>query len=170
VAALALGAAGVAMGTRFLLTRESPVPEVTTDRYLGAGVDDIVVSRVLDGLPQRMIENELVRELEGKGPLARLWLAFQSALALRAATGASIADLLRSGLAMRKHERLTRAQILMAANAPMLAKRAMQDGDPVGGYLPSGTVAGVIDDRPTCAELIGQIVNEAEATMKDLGR
>ena len=35
VAALAFGAAGIAMGTRFLLTAESPVPKaVTTDRYL----------------------------------------------------------------------------------------------------------------------------------------
>ncbi len=169
VAALALGAAGVAMGTRFLLTRESPVPDTTGDRYIHAAVDDVIVSRALDGLPQRMIENELVRELESKGPLARLWLALRNALALRAATGASIADLLRSGLAMRRNERLTRAQVLMAANAPMLAKRAMQDGDPVGGYLPSGTVAGVIDDRPTSAELIGRIVEEAEATLERLG-
>ena len=46
----------------------------------------------------------------------------------------------------------------MAANAPMLAKRAMEDGDPVGGYLPSGTVAGVIDDRPSCEELVGRQV------------
>jgi len=39
----------------------------------------------------------------------------------------------------------------------------------VGGYLPSGTVAGVIDDRPTCAELIHRIVEEAERTLKELG-
>ena len=50
----------------------------------------------------------------------------------------------------------------------MLAKRAMNDGDPVRGYLPSGTVAGVIDDRPTCADLIARIMNEAEETLKRL--
>jgi hypothetical protein len=44
----------------------------------------------------------------------------------------------------------------------------MTDGDPVHGYLPSGTVAGVIDDRPTCAELIGRIVEEAERTLASL--
>ena len=71
---------------------------------------------------------------------------------------------------MRRHERLTRAQMLMAANAPILAKAAMTDGDPVHGYLPSGTVAGAIDDRPTCAELIERIVAEAEATLARLGR
>jgi NAD(P)H-dependent flavin oxidoreductase YrpB (nitropropane dioxygenase family) len=56
----------------------------------------------------------------------------------------------------------------MAANAPMLAKRAMQDGDPVRGYLPSGTVTGLIDDRPSCAALVERIVNEAEETLKRL--
>ena len=72
----------------------------------------------------------------------RLLRAFRSALAFRRVSGASLAELLRSGLAMRANQRLTRAQMLMAANAPILAKTAMQDGDPVHGYLPSGSVAG----------------------------
>jgi NAD(P)H-dependent flavin oxidoreductase YrpB (nitropropane dioxygenase family) len=168
VAALALGAKGVAMGTRFVLTRESPVPDATAQRFVAAGVDDVIVSTVLDGMPQRMIRNELIDELERKGPLARLWLSFRNAMELRRATGASIPDLLRSGLAMRRHERMSRSQMLMAANAPILARRAMQDGDPAGGYLPSGTVTGVIDDRPSCAELVARIVEEAETTLKNL--
>lgn len=168
VAALAFGAEGIAMGTRFLLTKESPVPDETAVRYLGALVDDVIVTRHVDGLPQRVIVNELVRELESKGSLARLWMALRNALELRRATGASIPQLLRSGFAMRRHERLTRAQMLMAANAPILARRAMQDGDPVHGYLPSGSVAGVIDDRPSCEELVRRIVEEAERTLKAL--
>ncbi|MFP8873763.1 MAG: nitronate monooxygenase, partial [Myxococcota bacterium] len=168
VAALALGAAGIAMGTRFLLTRESPVPTTTTDRFLAANFGDIRVTTVIDGLPQRVVVNELVRKLEGSGPVRRLILSLKSALALRRQTGATIAELLRSGLAMRRNERLSRSQMLMAANAPMLAKRGMQDGDPVGGYLPGGSVAGVIDDRPTCEELVQRIVAEAEGTLKQL--
>jgi NAD(P)H-dependent flavin oxidoreductase YrpB (nitropropane dioxygenase family) len=168
VAALAWGAAGIAMGTRFLLTAESPVPAATVERYLAAELGDVVVSREIDGLPQRMIVNELLRRLEGAGPLAKLWLASKSALELRAATGASPLALLRTALAMRRHEKLTRSQLVMAANAPMLAKRAMQDGDPVHGYLPSGTVTGLIEDRPTCAALIERIMHEAEETLKRL--
>ena len=168
VAALAWGAAGIAMGTRFLLTAESPVPGVTTDRYLDAGLGDVVVTSEIDGLPQRVIVNELLRRLEGAGPLAKLWLAFKNAVELRAATGASPLALLRTALALRKNERLTRSQLVMAANAPILAKRAMRDGDPVHGYLPSGTVTGVIDDRPTCAALVERIMNEAEQTLKRL--
>ncbi len=168
VAALAWGAAGIAMGTRFLMTAESPVPAVTTDRYLGAALPDIVVTEQIDGLPQRVIMNELVRDLEAAGPVRRWFLAARNALAFRKLSGATIPELLRSALSMQKNEKLTRAQVLLAANAPMLAKRAMNDGDPVGGYLPSGTVAGVIDDRPTCAELVARIMDEAEETLKRL--
>ncbi|HKJ25004.1 MAG TPA: nitronate monooxygenase, partial [Myxococcota bacterium] len=129
VAALALGAQGVAMGTRFLLTKESPVPSTTTDRYLAAGVEQVRVTDRIDGLPQRVVTNELVEQLERASGLELLVRAFRSALALRQETGASIPELLRAGLAMRRHERLTRSQMLMAANAPMLAKRAMAGGD-----------------------------------------
>ena len=169
VAALAFGAAGIAMGTRFLLTRESPVPEATARRYLDAAIDDVVVTREIDGLPQRVVMNELVRHLTGLGPLRRTLFALRNALAFRAASGASLAELVRSALALRRHERLTRSQLLMAANAPMLARRAMQEGDPVGGYLPSGSIAGAIDDRPSCAELVARMADEAERTLKALG-
>jgi NAD(P)H-dependent flavin oxidoreductase YrpB (nitropropane dioxygenase family) len=170
VAALAFGAQGVAMGTRFLLTRESPVPKTTSDRYLSARVDDVIVTTRVDGLPQRVILNELVSHLEeSRGP-ALLWQALKSAWAYRRATGASAVELLRAAFRLRRSERLSRAQTLMAANAPMLARRAMQEGDPVHGYLPSGSVAGVIDDLPSCAELVERIEREAEATLRRLGR
>ncbi len=168
VAALAFGAAGVAMGTRFLLTAESPVPDATKRRYLDAALEDVRVTTQIDGLPQRVVANELVRRLEGRRGPARLWLALRSALALRAQTGASLRELLAAGFAMRRHQRLSRTQLLMAANAPILAKTAMSDGDPVHGYLPSGSVAGVLDDVPTCAELIERILREAERTLASL--
>jgi len=170
VAALAFGAAGIAMGTRFLMTAESPVPAVTTDRYRRAKVGDVMVTSQVDGMPQRVIVNELVHRLESSNPVSLFIAAMKSALQYRKVSGASIRDLLRSGLAMRKHERLTRTQMLMAANAPMLAKKAMNDGDPVHGYLPSGTVAGVIDDLPSCAELVGHIMGEAERTLESLAK
>ncbi len=170
VAALAFGAEGVAMGTRFLMTAESPVPDITLERYLEAEMTDIVLSTALDGLPQRMVANELLRRLESAGPVRKLLMAFQNALALRRETGASIPDLLRSGLAMRRNQKLTNAQMIMAANAPILARIGVADGDPVRGYLASGTVAGLIDDRPTCEALIKRIIEEAEQTLSRLCR
>jgi nitronate monooxygenase len=169
VAALALGAEGVAMGTRFVVTAESPVPNATMDRFLKASVNDVIVTSLVDGMPQRVIVNELVHQLESSNPVGLFLRALRSGLQYRKVTGASIRDLLHSAFSMRKNERLTRSQMLMAANAPMLAKKAMNEGDPVQGYLPSGTVAGVIDDLPTCAELIERIMDEAEQTLEALG-
>ena len=168
VAALAFGAAGIAMGTRFVLTQESPVPKVSIDRFLAAEVSDVVVTTEIDGMPQRVVMNELVKRLESGTGLAKLVAAVQNGLKFRKETGASIADLLRSALEMKKSQRLTNAQTIMAANAPMLAKKGMADGDPVNGYLPGGSIAGVIDDLPTCAELISEIVSEAEAVLEKL--
>jgi len=168
IAALAFGAEGVAMGTRFLMTRESPVPDSTIQRYLDAQVTDVILSTALDGMPQRMIENELLRELEHGGTLRRVVMAIRNAFALRRETGATLSELIRSGFAMRKNEKLTNSQMILAANAPILARIAMSDGHPAKGYLPSGTVAGVIDDRPSCEALIAQIASEAEQTLKRL--
>jgi NAD(P)H-dependent flavin oxidoreductase YrpB (nitropropane dioxygenase family) len=168
VAALAFGAAGVAMGTRFVLTQESPVPKTSTDRFLAADVPDIVITKSIDGMPQRVVMNELVSRLESSGTPSRLLLAFRNALSFRATSGASIPELLSSLMKMRSNQGLTLEQSMMVANAPMLAKKGMSEGDPVNGYLPGGSIAGVIDDIPTCAELIARIMSEAEATIAAL--
>ena len=170
VAALAFGAVGIAMGTRFLMTRESPVPKPTSERYLAAEVDDVIVTRQIDGLPQRVVRNELVTRLEASSAPALLVRALRSGLAYRKATGASLSELLRAATALRRGEKLTRSQTIMAANAPMLARKAMTEGDPVHGYLPSGTVAGIIDDLPSCAELIARIMEQAEHTLASLAK
>lgn len=168
VAALAYGAVGIAMGTRFLLTAESPVPQETAERYFAASVTDVPVTDLVDGLPQRVVRNELVRELESSSSAALLWRALRSALEYRKLSGASIGDLLSAALSMRRNEKLTRSQMIMAANAPILIKRAMVEGVPSEGVLPSGQVTGLIDDRPSCEELLSRIAGEAEEAMARL--
>jgi len=167
-AALAYGAVGIAMGTRFLLTEESPVPRETLKRYFAASVIDIPVTTRVDGLPHRMIRNELVSQLETSNPATLLLRALRSALAYRKLSGASVGELLSAALAMRRGERLTRAQTLMAANAPILIRKAMVEGRPAEGVLPSGQVAGLIDDLPRCADLVARIVADAEARLAAL--
>ena len=163
LAALAFGADGIAMGTRFLLTKESPVPEPTKQRYLACKDPGAIIrSSALDGLPQRMILNPFLSELEQAGGLKKLWIALQSALAFRRFTGASVGSLLRSALAMTSGGDISKAQAIMAANAPMIIQKAMVDGLPDDGVLPSGQVAGVIDELLSCEELIRSIVAEAE--------
>ena len=163
VAAMSWGADGIAMGTRFLLTQESPVPLATKQRYIDCkNPADIIVSTALDGIPQRMILNEFLAELEHASALRRLLLAAQNGLKYRALTGASFLSLFQAALAMSKDDDMTLAQAMFSANAPMIIQKAMVDGLPAEGVLPSGQVAGTIDDLPTCAELIARIVKEAE--------
>ena len=71
VAALAYGAAGVAMGTRFLLSAESRVPDAVKDLYLGTPVTGTVVTTKVDGAPQRVVRTELVDHLEAQSWFAR---------------------------------------------------------------------------------------------------
>lgn len=170
VAALAYGAVGIAMGTRFLLTAESPVPGETAKRYFAAGVNDVTVTTEVDGMPQRVIRNEFVDRLESSGKLTSFIRALQSGLAYRKMSGASLRDLFTSALAMRRGNNLTRTQTLMAANAPIFVQRAMVEGRPAEGVLPSGVVAGLIDDRPTCADLVGRIMEEARQALATLTR
>ena len=87
VAALAWGADGVAMGTRFLLTAESRVPDEIKARYLAASVTDTVVTTALDGAPQRVIRTETVDRLERSSLVTRLPRALRSALEFRKVTG-----------------------------------------------------------------------------------
>ena len=56
---------------------------------------------------------------------------------------------------------LTWGQVLMAANTPVLLRAAMVDGRADLGLMSSGQVAGLIDDLPSCAELIETIMTEA---------
>src|SRR4029077_4901901 len=63
-AALCYGAAGVAMGTRFLLDLDSPVPGPVKQRYLEVGLDGTVVSTRVDGMPHRVLRTGLVEKLE----------------------------------------------------------------------------------------------------------
>ena len=57
----------------------------------------------------------------------------------------------------------------MAANTPMLLKAAMVDGRPDLGLMSSGQVAGLIEDLPSCAELIDRIMTEADRCLGRLG-
>jgi len=163
LAALAWGADGIAMGTRFLMTEESPVPTETLQRYIDCNnPGEIVVSRAMDGLPQRMITNELLAELERASSLKKLLIAMRNGLAFRKHTGATLFGLLKSAIAMSRDDDMTPAQAIMSANAPMIIQKAMVDGEPAQGVLPSGQVAGVIDQLLTCEDLINSIVTEAE--------
>ena len=170
VAALAYGADGVAMGTRFLLTSDSSVPLSVKDFYLSKGVTDTTVTKQVDGVPHRVLDTELVEQLESsRGKLTSLPRAALNALRFKQMTGLSLGQMWREGNEMRAAGDLSYSQMVMAANTPMLLKAALVDGNIDSGVMASGQVVGVIDDLPSCAELIERIVAEADATLKQLG-
>ena len=161
VAALAYGAQGIAMGTRFLLTRESPVAAAVKEVYLAKSVTDTVVTTQVDGVPHRVLRTELVDTLERSGRAASLWRAARNALAFKQLSGAKWADIIREGIAMKRAQELSWSQVVMAANTPMLIKLALVDGRPDIGVMASGQVVGLIGDLPPCVELVDRIVAEA---------
>jgi NAD(P)H-dependent flavin oxidoreductase YrpB (nitropropane dioxygenase family) len=169
VAALSYGAAGIAMGTRFLLTRESTVPEAIKQIYLDTDVNGTTVTRAVDGVPQRVVRTAFIEKLEHGSALGRMWRALRQAWGFRRLTGASFWALLKEGWAMRKSQQLTLGQMAMAASAPMLTKAALVDGRPEVGILPTGQIVGRIEELPAVADLIARIIAEADEVLARLG-
>ena len=160
-AALAWGAAGIAMGTRFLMTAESPVPDAPKTAYVKAGTGDIVVSTKVDGIPQRMILNPLLRRIEGSGKLAMWARAVEAGLEMKRQTGMGWGEVVAAARGMTAHGEMPLAQAMMAAAAPMMIQRAVVSGDAEHGLMATGVVAGRLKDLPSCADLLSQIETQA---------
>ena len=165
-AALSYGAAGVGMGTRFLLTRDSTVPEAVKQRYLEADLNGTVVTAKVDGMPHRMLRTELVEEVEETSALRRLGPTARRTLEFKKLSGMSWRQLASDGRAMRKEQGRSLAQMTLAANTPMMLKAGLVEGDTDAGVLASGQVVGVIDDLPSCEELVDRVVTEAAACLR----
>lgn len=160
-AALSYGAAGVAMGTRFLLTSDSTVPDEVKRRYLDSAFDATVVSKRVDGMPHRVLRTGLVEKLESGSPVRGFTAAVLNAQKFKNMSGMTWRSIVKDGLAMRRGKELTWSQIVMAANTPMLLKAGLVEGNTDAGVLASGQVAGILDDLPSCAELVPAIVDDA---------
>jgi nitronate monooxygenase len=75
VAALALGASGVLMGTRFVVTRESMAPEMYRKAVLERGSDATTVTDAFTGLYARVLRNAFTEQFQQPGAplLPLLW-------------------------------------------------------------------------------------------------
>jgi NAD(P)H-dependent flavin oxidoreductase YrpB (nitropropane dioxygenase family) len=160
-AALSYGAAGVGMGTRFLLTKDSAVPGAVKQRYLDTDLTGTVVTTKVDGMPHRMLRTDLVDELEGSGRLRRLGPTTRRTLEFKRTSGMSWWQIAKDGRQMRRTQGRTLGQMALAANTPMMLRAGLVEGDTGAGVLASGQVVGVIDDLPTCEELIDRVVTRA---------
>jgi nitronate monooxygenase len=73
IAALALGASGIAIGTRFLVCRESGALQGYRERLLSSSETDTVVTKAFTGVPARVLSNTFVTEYEKSGLEPLTW-------------------------------------------------------------------------------------------------
>ncbi|WP_182523550.1 NAD(P)H-dependent flavin oxidoreductase [Nocardioides dongkuii] len=165
-AALSYGAAGIGMGTRFLLTRDSAVPDAVKELYLSYGLDGTVVTAKVDGMPHRMLRTRLVQELEETSAVKRLGPTVRRTLEFKRSSGMSWVDLAKDGREMKKSQGRSLGQMALAANTPTMLKSGLVDGDTDAGVLASGQVVGVLDDLPSCEELIDRVVTRAAEELR----
>ena len=168
VSALAYGASGIAMGTRFLLTSDSAVPMEVKKAYLGTPVTGTLVTTKIDGAPHRVIRTELVEQMDSASPVTAVPKAIANAGKFRKYTGLSWFQMAKEGLSMKKRMDLPWAEVIMAGNTPILTKVTLVDGQLDAGILPTGQVVGVIDDLPSAEEVVSRIIAEAETTLDRL--
>ena len=128
VAALALGAEGINMGTRFLATREAPI-------------HGNVKARILEN--DERGTNLIFRKFKNTARVGKSDVS-DEVVAISARSDSTFEDI--------KH--------LVSGTK---GKEVLDSGDLSRGLFWAGMVQGLIHDVPTCAELIGRIVAEAEA-------
>ena len=165
-AALSYGAAGIGMGTRFLLTQDSSVPDAVKQLYLSHDVNGTIVTAKVDGMPHRMLRTRLVEELEETSSLKRLGPTMRRTRDFKRTSGLSWLELAKDGRAMKKAQGRSLAQMTLAANTPTMLRSGLVEGDTEAGVLASGQVVGVISDLPSCEELIDRIVAGAVAELR----
>jgi len=156
-AALALGAEGIAMGTRFMATRESPVHEACKRAALDRGAGDTIYSTRFDGQPCRVMDAPGARRALRRG---LSWTrAAVNAREIAAMLGVSPVRLALGALASGPGNA---RRLAFLANAFAAFRRATDEGDETRGVLPLGQATGLVGDLPTVAELMERIVAEAE--------
>ena len=134
-AALAFGAQGVWMGTRFIASHEARAAETYKKRITEIRDEDTAVSRCYSGKPMRVIRNAYVDDWE------------------------------------RRPEQIQPFPQQMAVSQRAGVFSAMGGGevDATRAAMPCGQGAGAIHDIRSCAEIVADVMREAEETIGRLG-
>jgi len=162
-AALALGAEGIAMGTRFMTTKESPLHDVFKTLSIEKDVSDTLYSTRFDGLPCRVLDTPAARRAIRKGldlPSA-FFTSKDIAKMLRLPYAKLFVGVMASGWKNAK-------QLAFMANAFKAIRIATENGDNEKGVLTVGQVTGLVHDIPTVAELMERMVAEASRVRERL--
>ena len=141
-AALALGAIGVQMGTRFLATKESDFMQIHKEHIVKVGERDSLVARGYVG-PARYLKSEASMEL------ARVTVSKAPGLFLGQPDDLSTVS---KEIMDKEDEGFT----------------ALYRGNAEKALMPGGEIAGRIEDVPTVKELVDRVVKEAEEIIGSL--
>jgi enoyl-[acyl-carrier protein] reductase II len=162
-AALALGADGVAMGTRFMTTKESPLHEIYKSLSIEKGAMDTLFSDRFDGLLCRVLKTDAaIRAVKrGLDLPAAISNSREIARQIHVPYWKLFLGVMASGWKNAK-------QMAFMANAFKAIRVATEQGDTNEGVLPVGQVTGLIQDEPTVAELFEKIVTEAKMIQQQL--
>ena len=163
-AAMALGAEGVAMGTRLMTTAESPLHQNYKELSIQKDVYDTLYSRRFDGLWCRVLDTPGARKAIKQGifPFGYFKALYNSkfiADMLKLPYFKMFIGVLASGWSNAK-------QLAYMANAFRSMREATEDGDTINGVLPVGQVTGLLHDIPSVQEVIERTVAEAEEIVK----
>ena len=131
VASMALGAEGISMGSRFVVTKEAPVPTHVKTHILERNENETIVTDNFTGVRCRVIKNK-----------------FSDNLVELSKNNTSPWEIMQSGVGK--------------------IRKAYVEGDVEWGSLTFGQICGLIDDIPTCKNLIESIVREAEKIMESM--
>ncbi|HET8731215.1 MAG TPA: nitronate monooxygenase [Moraxellaceae bacterium] len=160
VAALALGADAVAMGTRFATSCESPVHQRTKNLILEKSAADTLYNSNFDSMPCRVMKTP-TSEKRMANKLT-LWRAMWRALVAARESGRPllglVAEVMRNGL-----EQTLKLAYFGAATGEI--RRAIIDGDHVRGIQLIGQVQGLLHDVPTVQEIMQRTLAEADLAL-----
>ena len=139
-AAISLGAAGVAMGTRFVNTTECPIHKNHQQWIIDHTEKDTVLAQKTIGSMMRITKNNaalLANEIEARG----------------LANGYDTTRILKEQMPVISGQK---------------TKAAFQNGDVGSATFCTGMVMGLIHDVVPVKELLDRMVAEAEATVKEM--
>ena len=166
-AALALGADGISMGSRFMVVKESIVHDNFKKLCMEATEQDTLYDNVFDGMDGRVLKTKEAEAMMKRGfPLVE---SIKGALLVKRLMNLSFARFLGVSLEMLRAEEGHPLMVLARqAVGNMKHLKALNEGDVEGGILFAGQCCGGIQDNPTTKELIDRVIGEAEAAVARL--
>ena len=126
------------------------------------------VTKKFDGLPHRLIFNKYIQNIDKSNPLNLFFISLKSAWKYKQISQASLGDIVKSFFAMLRGDDLSISQTIMAANSPAVIQKAMVEGNPDQGAMPSGQVAGIIKEIPSCENLVKEIIEQYHKASENL--